>query len=370
MDRSAPIAGDVMSTLEHQAAAVDVEDALLASLRRRLGRPGLRYAEKPEPILGGTESWILGFRLAGAPAGWDVPLVLRLARDGPRPLDLGFEAAVQKAVAGQGFPAPRVLAVGEGDDELGRPHLVMARIPGEAGPEGLLGSGRQGRAALLLGLRTLLRDLPRVQARALLELHALDPAPLERSLDPARRPTLDARLDLLEAESAATSWAPLRELVDWLRLKRPPDPPRVSICHGDFHVFNLIFEGPRIRGVVDWTGASLADPHLDLGVVRAQLRISQLPVDGLPGRLVHGCQMRILRAFERAYGRGRPLDPERLAYFEVLPCAASVVRMFAEGSDPDREPLAQLAWEHPRALGRLERRVREVTGIRLGVAPG
>jgi hypothetical protein len=54
-----------------------------------------------------------------------------------------------------------------------------------------------------------------------------------------------------------------------------------------------------------------------------------------------------------------------LAYYETLPCASAIARMLRYGSDPDREPLVELAWEHPRALRRLVRRVFATTGVRL-----
>lgn len=371
MTRDAPVSAELLASLEAQYAGVEVASALLAALRRHLALGALDYAEPPEPILGGTESWIFGFRLAGAPTAWQGPLVLRVARDDQPRLDLRFEAAVQRAVAGQGFPAPRVLALFDADAELGRPGLVMERIPGVAGPAGLFDRARSGPLALLLGAPRLLSRLPVLQARALLQLHALDPEPLRRELERsevfARCSSLDARLAEIESDAIETGHAALRALAAWLVANRPPDTAPLSICHGDFHAFNLMFAPGRLTGVIDWTGARLADPHLDLGVVRAQLEISQLPVARVPTRVVRAVQMGILRCFEREYARTRPIDPVRLAYYEALPCASAVARMLRHGKDASREPLAELAWEHPHALARLERRVRAVTGIELSL---
>ncbi len=368
MTPTAPVADELLASLEEQYRGVEVETALLAELRRHLSRPELDYAEPPQPILGGTASWIFGFRLARAPEGWGGPLVLRLARD-DHPLDMRFEAAVQNAVAAQGFPAPHVLAVDEAGGELARPFLVMERLPGTAGPAGLFARQDAGPLALLLAVPRLVTRLPRLQADALLQLHALDPEPLLRELDAAgvarAQVSLETRLAALEAEADELKHTGLSALLRWLRAKRPPEPERPSICHGDFHAFNLLFEPGRLAGVIDWTGTRIADPALDLGVIRAQLQISQLPVARIPGRLVHGVQKRLLGSFERHYARTRAVEPAVLAYYETLPCANAVARMLRLGSDPSREPFAEMAWEHPRALRRLVERVSATTGVAL-----
>jgi len=371
---TAPVSDELLASLEDQYRGVEVEAALLAHLRRSLARPNLAYAEPPAPILGGTDTWIFGFRLANAPEGWGAPLVLRLARD-DHPLDLCCEAAVQNAVAGQGFPAPRALATGDadGDGELGRAFLVMERLPGTAGPAGLFARQDAGPLALLLAVPRLVTLLPRLQAQTLLQLHALDPEPLLAGLDAAgiarTKIHLETRLQDLEADADALKHEGLAALAHWLRAQRPPEPERPSICHGDFHAFNLLFEPGRLSGVIDWTGARIADPALDLGVIRAQLHISQLPVARVPGRLVHAAQMRLLRTFEHAYARARPVEPRVLAYYEMLPCAYAVARMLRYANDPDREPLAEMAWEHPRALRRLVQRVFEASGLHLDLEP-
>ena len=146
--------------------------------------------------------------------------------------------------------------------------------------------------SLLAATPRLLSQLPRLQARALLELHALEVGPLLETVGEgvAVRGGLGGRLDALEAEATALRHAGFEKLVRWLRHRRPTEPERPSICHGDFHAFNLLFEPGRLTGVIGWASAHVGDPVLDLGVVRAQLRISQMPVAGLPGALVHAVQ--------------------------------------------------------------------------------
>src|SRR5205085_5308553 len=82
------------------------------------------------------------------------------------------EAVVQSEVVAQGFPAPPVRLTGTADDGLGRPFIVMDRMPGRPamtearGPAALAAMGRAAVAA------------PDLLARTAARLHSLDPAPL------------------------------------------------------------------------------------------------------------------------------------------------------------------------------------------------
>lgn len=60
----------------------------------------------------------------------------------------------------------------------------------------------------------------------------------------------------------------LNELGDWLRAHEPePAPP--SIVHCDYHLDNTLFDpaGPRLRAIIDWEMATVADPRVDLGLL-------------------------------------------------------------------------------------------------------
>ena len=62
------------------APPADVETRLLAYLAGRLDAPALTFAEAPEQITHGWETFIYTFRLAGDGLGasWTAPLILRV----------------------------------------------------------------------------------------------------------------------------------------------------------------------------------------------------------------------------------------------------------------------------------------------------
>ena len=108
-----------------------VAPALLAYLRDRLGHP-LEYAEAPEQVTHGFSTHIYFFRVAG-PAldqAWAGPLVLRCFPFADQGAFAEREGALQRFASDQGYPAPRPLAVETANDALGRPFIVMERLPG------------------------------------------------------------------------------------------------------------------------------------------------------------------------------------------------------------------------------------------------
>jgi aminoglycoside phosphotransferase (APT) family kinase protein len=61
---------------------------------------------------------------------------------------------------------------------------------------------------------------------------------------------------------------------DWDRVwgaLRRLDPGREQLLHGDFHLGNMLFEGERITGVVDFTLARSGPPASEVGYCRVDL---------------------------------------------------------------------------------------------------
>lgn len=58
------------------------------------------------------------------------------------------------------------------------------------------------------------------------------------------------------------------ELGSWM-LANLPDPAPPAIVHCDYHLDNTLFDraAPRLRAIIDWEMATVADPRVDLGLV-------------------------------------------------------------------------------------------------------
>jgi aminoglycoside phosphotransferase (APT) family kinase protein len=285
----------------------DASRRLLEYLRGELRDPALEYAEPPVAISGGYDTEILAFRLRRAPAEWSCPLILR--RLGPEldPTRALRERDIQNAVAGLGFPAPRVLAASADPRALDGAFLIMERMPGRP----MLEVRKIGVAAVL--------------SRTQLQLHALDAGPLLHAAM-----TFDALLDQFGRRIAARSLHRLGKGLDWLTAHRPAEAARPVICHGDFHPQNILMENGAVTGVIDWPNALVADAAYDVATTRIILGLVPLELSTLPAvarMLVSAARPLLLSRYLAGYRRGRPIDAGALDYYEAAACMRHLVRI-------------------------------------------
>lgn len=180
---------------------------------------------------------------ADGPHAEDLILLVRLPGSQVR-TDPADELRHLTGLAEQGVRAPRVWAHDADGHLFGRPAVLLQRLPGATDAVAFLHADPElGRA------RTL--DL----ARAAAELHAV---PVSGTADPQlehwREQFVAARLE----PHPTLGW-----LFDWLADRRPA-PAQTVIVHGDFRVGNVLYDGPRITGLLDWEMAHLGDPAEDV----------------------------------------------------------------------------------------------------------
>jgi len=289
--------------------ADEIARGLVAHLRGVLGEPGLELAEPPVPLTGGFDTEIHAVRLRGAPAGFAAPLVLRVLRAHHDPAMVMREQAIQNALADQGYPAARVLHAALDPAPLGAAFLLMERLPGTP----------------LISARPLGMDRPLLEAQ--LRLHALDPAPLARALGDAV--TFEGYLASLGRRVARARLTGLAELMRWLHEQRPPPQAPPVICHGDLHPQNVLVQGGRVSGVLDWPNAVIADAAFDVASTHSILRFVPVGLASMPRALrwlARVGQPILAARYLRGYRRRRPIDSGRLAYYEVAAVMRALVR--------------------------------------------
>ena len=326
---------------------------LLAFARALTERAELAFASAPERMPGGEDTATYAFTLADAPAPLDGPLVLRLFPGAGDALGAAagrarFESAVHEAVAGVGYPCPRVRVTGDEAVIAGRHFLVLERLPGET-----LWARLKPPSRHMFGTGSLLAD---AQAR----LHALDPAPLEAAvaaLGDTDRLRPERMLEWSDADLDARGGAPLRDTWAWLRAHQPPPAPR-AICHADFHPLNVIADGARLVGVVDWTDVQIADPHFDVAQTVVLLHFAHVDAPPPVARAVDAMRRALQVQYRRAYARQHPLDEQRLAYFEAF----AIARRLLQAAAAERTGRAT-SWAHPDVRRRLAARLRGLTGV-------
>ncbi len=248
------------------------------------------------------------------------PLVLRLFPEYRGPEDAVWESVVQNVLAARGFPVPRVHLTCTDKSILGGAFFIMDFIEGEN--------------MLAASFGTFPERLGELHAA----LHNIDAEPVIKALVEKgiseHLLRLDTRYDWLkQAVQNDCPW--LGEVVEWLLENRPPEPERLSICHGDFHPMNILVKDGEVTGVIDWGTFRLADQASDLAnsinLINIHgewlLSLSQLEVEG------------VIEKYTDSYLKQNPVSLENIPYYRVLSCVLSL-RSGAAGLELLRLPYA------------------------------
>jgi aminoglycoside phosphotransferase (APT) family kinase protein len=199
-----------------------------------------------EPLAGGLTSAMHGLRLHGSEGQRDV--VLRRMTVEPWRSFAGEllrrEAETQVALAATDVPAPQLIAVDPRGDRAGEPSLLMTRLPGQT--------------------RLTSFDLGALAAM-LVSIHSIRPARQPRTFQLWTEP----------ARWVVPPWAqdPLVFEAAFARIAGPaPAGPR-CFMHRDYQPGNVLFDGLRLSGVVDWVETSWGPPDLDAAHCQTNLAL-------------------------------------------------------------------------------------------------
>jgi aminoglycoside phosphotransferase (APT) family kinase protein len=310
-----------------------ISDDLVTYLRTELRNRSIGYETPPSPMSGGYETRMYRFSLSGVEGELSRPLALRLYPPHDGPNRVVWESTVQNALADQGYPAARVYLKCTDASILGGVFFIMALLPGE----------------LMMTLP--FETIPGLVGKAHATLHSIDPGPLVRSMGEQgfaeSAYSFGSRLQALRDAVGTHPW--LGEGVDWLEEHRPPEPERLSICHGDFHPLNILVQDGQVTGVVDWPGFMVADPVLDiantimLSMIPAKHLLSVPDYDKFP------------EMYLGAYRAHRPLDFMYLDYYRARRCIIALL----EGARGHQ------VWQMPAVVEDLVEQVHNATGIRM-----
>jgi aminoglycoside phosphotransferase (APT) family kinase protein len=210
-------------------------------------------------------------------------------------------------------PEPRY--VGRPTDEYPWPFFGSPLLPGSE--PAALALDADDRLGVALELAAFLRSLHRVELDEPLPVDGNGRADMSRRV-PLARETLAEVSELWEAPPSVAA------ILD--EAERLPPAQLGTVVHGDLHVRQVLVEGRRLTGVVDWVDVCRSDPAIDLSMLWGFLDPPQRP------------------AFLEAYG---DVTDEQLLRARVLAlnlCAALAAQAHAEGlAAVEREALAGLA---------------------------
>jgi aminoglycoside phosphotransferase (APT) family kinase protein len=219
------------------------------------------------------------------------------------------EYRVLEALAPTPVPVPRPVLYHDDPALLGTAFYLMERVAGRVFTD------------------TTLADLPTEERRpvwmaladTLADLHALRPG--EVGLGDYGRPGSYferqlGRWDRQYCDSPSGPIPEIKRLFDWLTAHLPPDDGRVSLCHGDYRLGNVMFhpEEPRAVAVLDWELSTLGHPLADLGFCCMAWNTAPEEYGGLLGTDLAGMGLPSEAEFVAAY-MAKARDPAPLLPF-------------------------------------------------------
>lgn len=295
--------------------------ALVDHLRCQLDAPELALAGPLTHVTGGFANPIYRARLDGAPAPYDQDLVIRADGRGAGPERLGREFAIQRFLRDQGYPTADPIHFEADTSVLGAPFVLMSWLDGTTLMDRIFPpSGRSLDA---------MDTIPRL----MLALHRVPTDGFPGDTD--RASTYCARI----RERAADVYPELRPVSAWLDAHRAPLAD-VAVCHLDFQPFNVMVDDEgAVVGVLDFENTGLADRHLDLADCRIVLRLAPFDAGRLVNTIARPARRWWVERIRTVYSKRWPIDPSRLAYYEVLAASRRLVGALEDRPDePGGEP--------------------------------
>jgi len=313
----------------------------------------------------------LGHPGPGDPAAPAVPdkVVVRLPplrSSFPEPDDPRRQAALHRAVAAAGVPAPSPVTVVDDRRWVGVPFAVMpyvaGHVPGQAPvlDPWVAGSPPATQRALYDAFIDTVAAVNRIEWRgaglgAVLRGGSASPAGPAGSL----AAELDWWSRYLEWSLDGVPLAGLVDAFDWCRANAPVVEPAPSLLWGDPRLGNLVVDDDcTVVGVLDWELASVGPAELDLGWLLAL----EWSMDELIGRRVAGFPDRseTIGRYEEHLGRA----VSDLEFHEVfaLVRSAAISNRQARMAAAAGAPYALAADERHPLLGLLRRRIAEAGG--------
>jgi aminoglycoside phosphotransferase (APT) family kinase protein len=237
-----------------------------------------------------------------------------------------------------GYPVPRLYAF-EGDHRaMGAPFLIMQRLAG--GPLFTVRSFPNAFKTFSMAFFSF------VQAQS--KLHKLDPAAADLCEIPHAYAPIDGTssvsplLDRLLAIIAnRVDNGPLPGLREGLNLVTERAArfrnSRDSLVHMDYHPRNVMVQGMRVTGVIDWVNTDVGDRHLDAAMTAVILSSSALEKprwmrDNVIG---NGLRASFAALYLPLYHAMAPLDFERFRYCQAV---AALLRLSMLGMMRARGP--------------------------------
>jgi aminoglycoside phosphotransferase (APT) family kinase protein len=316
-------------------------DDIQQRLSAYLGAPVSRLSV----LASGWETTVFEFTLDAASKAFAAiragqSMVLRFYQGSEADAKGAREYATIDRLFAAGYSVPRPYVFEPDHRALGAPFLIMQRLAG-----GTLFTIRSFPSSLKTFSMAFF-SFVRAQSR----LHKLDPAspglreiprayaPIASAGTDADSPLLDRVLAIIANRVETGPLPGLREALNLVaeraaRFRHSPS----SLLHMDYHPLNVMVEGVRVTGVIDWVNADVGDRHLDAAMTAVILSSSALENprwmrDNVVG---NGLRASFAALYMPLYHAMAPIDFERFRYCQAV---AALLRLSMLGMMRARGP--------------------------------
>jgi len=247
-----------------------------------------------------------------------------------------------------GFSVPKPYGYEPSHEVLGAPFLIMQRVAG--GPLFATRSFPSAFKTFSLGFFGFVRAQVRLHQMELRK-SGLDEIPRAYTAEglEAGAPLLDRMLKIIEHRVEQGPLPGLKEACARLAARAAEfRSAPLSLLHMDYHPQNVVVQGLRVNGVIDWVNTDIGDRHLDAAMTAAILSSSALEHPRWMRDNVAGNSLRTLftSLYIPLYHAMAPLDFERFRYCQAV---ASLLRLSMLGMMRARG--AEVVGFRPEAIG-------------------
>lgn len=195
-------------------------------------------------------------------AGHTQDFVLKIAPPGVARrgnTDVYRQGLLLRTLHAAGLAVPDVPMDSDEEDELGSPYIVMESLPGRTfvvwEPHPSFDLGREN-----------VSQIWRQAATALAGIHAYEWRGTLSGWQEPRRPAEElAYWPKILGKAQEPRWIEKgQKLAGALERQIPPDGP-VGVIHGDYQPGNVLYDGTRLTGIIDWELTGIGSQTLDLG---------------------------------------------------------------------------------------------------------
>ncbi|MFW9895038.1 MAG: phosphotransferase family protein [Candidatus Thorarchaeota archaeon] len=312
---------------------------LLRYLREQLHDSTIDYATPVTQLKGGFETFMFSFKLKNVEKELNQRLVLRVFPEYFGPNTAIWEGTIQNSLANEGYPVPKAHLICTDKSLLGGAFLIMDFLSGEP-------------------MMKASKNVPEILGKTHSKLHTIDPKPLVKSLKKhgfKKNHYLfitTFQNDLKTAKKSQLPW--VLDIAEWLIRNRPPEPKKLSICHGDFHPYNILIQDEKITGVLDWGSTFIGDPTIDIANTIKLITIFSKHFPLGPEYKSLDINKFSQQYFD-AYHAEIPLDKEKVNYYGVVRCLTALI----EGLKGNQ------ILRHPPLVKDLLEFIHEITGVRI-----